>query len=75
MSIPVDEGVKMIFNVKVFVAPENQDEFWAHFKPAFDKVIAEPQCRFFVVGRDQNDPTCLSWSEGWTEDIQWMQEV
>lgn len=75
MSIPIDEGIKTILNVKVFIAPEKQDEFWALFKPAFDKVIAEPQCRFFVVGTDQMDPTCLSWSEGWTEDVQWLQEV
>jgi hypothetical protein len=78
-TITVDEGskpVKTILSVKVFVAPENQEQFWKHFKIAFDHVVAEPECRYFVAGTDaMADPTCLCWTEGWSEDVNWLQEV
>lgn len=77
-TIVINEGskqVKTILTVKVFVAPENQEAFWEHFRTAFDHVVAEPECRYFVAGRALSDPTCLCWTEGWTKDVQWLQEV
>lgn len=73
--IAIDDSIEIILNVQVFISPERIDEFWTHFKPVLDKVVAEPECRYFVVGRDENDPTCLSWTEGWSEDATWLQEV
>lgn len=73
--IAIDDSIEIILNVQVFISPERIDEFWALFKPVYDKVVAEPECRYFVVGHDANDPTCLSWTEGWSEDAKWLQEV
>lgn len=77
-TIPVDTGsrpVITILSVKVYIDPSNQASFWTHFKTTFDHVVAEPECRYFVVGHDAMDPTCLSWTEGWSEDVTWLQEV
>lgn len=67
--------IKSILSVKVFIAPEKQAEFWQHYKPVFDKVVAEPECRYFVAGTHAMDPTCLCWSEGWSEGVEWLQTV
>ncbi|ETN46615.1 uncharacterized protein HMPREF1541_00801 [Cyphellophora europaea CBS 101466] len=72
-SIPI-EGVKTILNVKIFIAPERVEEFYRHFRPAFEAVMAEPQCRYFVVSEDPQNPGTLSWTEGWTEDVQWLMQ-
>jgi hypothetical protein len=77
-AVSINRGskpVRSIISVKVFVAPENQEEFWKHFNTAFDHVFKETECRYFVAGNDLMDPTCLSWTEGWSEDAQWLQEV
>ena len=70
-----EKPIKTILSVKVFVAPENHAEFWQLYKPVFDKVVAEPECRYFVAGTDMMDPTCLCWTEGWSEDGAWLQTV
>ncbi|KEF58009.1 uncharacterized protein A1O9_05932 [Exophiala aquamarina CBS 119918] len=64
-----------ILSVKVWIPEEKIAEFFELFKPAYDAVVAEPECRFFVVSRNPHDPTCLSWVEGWAKPVQWLSEV
>ncbi|KAH9892342.1 hypothetical protein F4778DRAFT_316826 [Xylariomycetidae sp. FL2044] len=60
--------------VTVFVAPENEASFFSHFKPVFDKVVAEPECLFFEVYKDPAEPGRLSWVEDWSESKEWFME-
>ena len=64
-----------ILSVKVWIPEEKIPEFFELFKPAYDAVVAEPECRFFVVSRDPQDPTCLSWVEGWAKPVQRLIDV
>ncbi|KAK5062832.1 hypothetical protein LTR84_004907 [Exophiala bonariae] len=65
----------VILSVKVWIPEDKMTEFFELFEPAYRAVVAEPECRFFVVSRHPQDPTCLSWVEGWSKDVQWLQEV
>lgn len=65
----------MILQVRIYIAPEQVPEFFAKFKPIYDIVLAEPECVFFVVGEDSQEPGCISWMEGWTKDQDWFMDV
>ena len=67
--------VATILSVKVFLQPEEVPKFLEHFKTAYDAVIAEPECRFFVVGQNPQEPGTFSWTEGWTKDVDWLLSV
>lgn len=73
--INIDDGIKFILTVKIYIRPEQVDEFFTHFKPAYEAVVAEPQCRYFVVGQDPQTPGAIYWCEGWTESLEWFQNV
>jgi len=51
--------------VTVHIDPKNVDEFFHHFKPLYDAVVAEPELRFFEVYQSQEDPGTISWVEHW----------
>ena len=65
----------VILSVKVYVPVEKQPEFFKFFRPAYDAVIAEPECRFFFVTQNPQEPEAISWVEGWTKGVEWLQEV
>jgi quinol monooxygenase YgiN len=82
MSAPVAYGKELVFilTVQVTVPKDKHDEFFRHFKPAYDKVIAEPECLFFFVQRERPEsptynPDLITWSEGWTEGPEWLLNV
>lgn len=52
-------------HVNVYIDPSNVDKFLEHFKPVYEAVIAEPECRFFEVYQSLEDPGKLSWVENW----------
>ncbi|KAI1827995.1 hypothetical protein F4861DRAFT_237168 [Xylaria intraflava] len=64
----------MSLQVTVVIAPENVDEFFAAFKPVFEKVIAEPECLFFEVYVDPCDPGKITWIEDWSKTPEWFLE-
>lgn len=51
--------------VTITIAPENVPKFLEAFKPAYDKVTAEPECTFFEVYQSPENPGVLSWVENW----------
>ncbi|KAL6250316.1 hypothetical protein RBB50_002617 [Rhinocladiella similis] len=79
ISIYKDLSTGCVLSVKVYISPAEEARFWQLFKPAYDAVIAEPDCRFFVVSKPTPQPeenvTCLSWVEGWSKPAQWLQDV
>lgn len=52
-------------HVTVHIAPENVDKFFAAYQPVYDSVIAEPECTFFQVYQDPQNPGTLTWVENW----------
>lgn len=67
--------VVFILQVKVTFNPEDRDTFLKHFKPTYDKVIAEPECAYFFIGENIQEPGVYRWTEGWTKDITWFMTV
>lgn len=64
----------MSLHVDVTVAPENADKFLQLLKPAFDLVTAEPECTFFEVFHDADNPGHFRWVEDWSKDKKWFME-
>ncbi|KAK0613995.1 hypothetical protein B0T14DRAFT_499363 [Immersiella caudata] len=64
-------------HVTIYIAPESVDKFFEHFKPVYDRVIAEPKCRFFEVYQSSEDPGTISWVEDWdaTEEWIWQEQI
>ncbi|KAJ5673518.1 hypothetical protein N7507_002645 [Penicillium longicatenatum] len=52
-------------HVKVYIDPSNVEKFLEHFKPVYDAVVKEPECRFFELYQDPADPGTLTWVENW----------
>ncbi|KAI1363057.1 hypothetical protein F5Y08DRAFT_253805 [Xylaria arbuscula] len=71
-KMPVATGFSL--HVTVYIAPENVDRFLAAFKPAFDKVVAEPECLFFELYQSPQEPGKLSWVENWSKSPEWFLE-
>ncbi|KAF7354550.1 Antibiotic biosynthesis monooxygenase domain-containing protein [Mycena sanguinolenta] len=61
-----------ILTVKVVVAPENAAKFLSHFKPAYERALAEPECAYFLFGQKHDEPGVFQWTEGWTKDPAWF---
>jgi hypothetical protein len=59
----VSHGISL--QVTVHIDPKNTTEFFQHFKPLYDQVIAEPELRFFEVYQSAEDPGTISWVEHW----------
>ncbi|KAK4940442.1 hypothetical protein LTR10_019426 [Elasticomyces elasticus] len=69
--ISISKDITFVLTVKVYIDPSQTNEFFALFKPAYESVLAEPECRFFIVNTTQ-EPGCISWVEGWSKDVQWF---
>ncbi|KAI1810228.1 hypothetical protein GGS20DRAFT_568449 [Poronia punctata] len=61
-------------HVTVYVSPEDVDRFLAAFKDVFDKVVAEPECLFFEMYQNPQEPGKISWIENWSKSPQWFLE-
>lgn len=75
IALPIASDLSFILFVKIWVPESFVPEFWTHFKPAYDAVINEPECRFFLVCPNPQEPGCLSWIEGWSKDVDWFMGV
>lgn len=71
----IHADVKTILNVRIWISPDNIEEFFKYMKPAYDAVVAEPTCRYFVIGENPQSPGEIWWTEGWSEDVPWLMEV
>lgn len=75
MSTPSLPFYGVSIHVTVTVAPENVDQLISLLKPTYDLVAAEQECTFIEVYKNIMTPGEVTWVEGWTKDVQWIQEV
>lgn len=73
-TVPVPD-VCFILQVKVTFDPKDRNTFLEHFKPVYDRVLAEPECGYFLVGENIQEPGTFRWTEGWTKDVAWFMTV
>jgi hypothetical protein len=77
--------LQLILNVRVTLKASDLDTWLSVFKSVGEKVLAEPECKFFLLGRvvDINPLTqesgivpdgevAISWSEGFSESMEWL---
>jgi quinol monooxygenase YgiN len=74
------KDLTFILTVQVTVPADKHAEFFSHFKPCADKVIAEPECKFFFVQKGKPEspyynPDVITWIEGWTQGPEWLESV
>ncbi len=62
-------------HVTITIAPENVEKFLDACKPVFDVVTAEPECLFFEIFQDAENPGRLKWVEDWSKDKEWFFKV
>ncbi|KAJ5088626.1 hypothetical protein N7456_012242 [Penicillium angulare] len=65
-----DPGISL--HVTIYIDPSNVEKFFEYMKPAYDAVIAEPECRFFEIYQDPKEPGTLSWVENWDATPEWL---
>ncbi|KAJ5091209.1 hypothetical protein NUU61_006079 [Penicillium alfredii] len=58
--------------VTVYLNPDDVPKFLEHIKPAYDAVVAEPECQFFEVYQLQEEPGTLHWVEDWNATTDWF---
>ena len=74
-SVAAPSDVVTILQVKITIDPKDVDFFLSHFRPAYDAVLAEPECAYFLFGQDIQTPGVFRWTEGWTKDVSWLMNV
>lgn len=81
-------NLQFILNVQITLKASDLDAWLPVFKAIREKVLAEPECKFFLLGRVVDiDPltrqpgvvpegqVAISWSEGFSESMEWLGEV
>jgi hypothetical protein len=81
-------NLQLILNVRVTLKASDLDTWLPVFKCVREKVLAEPECKFFLLGRVVDvDPltqapgvvpegeVAISWSEGFSESVEWLGSV
>jgi quinol monooxygenase YgiN len=59
------EQQPITFFITFHVDPSKVDEFFTHFRPLYEKVIAEPELRCFHVYQDDENPGKIMLVETW----------
>jgi hypothetical protein len=57
------QGISL--HMTVYIDPANLPTFWKAFKPVYEHVVAEPECTFFEVYQDPENPGTITWVENW----------
>ena len=78
-------NLQLILNVRVTLKASDLSTWLPVFKSVREKVLAEPECKFFLLGRVVDiDPltqqpgivpegeVAISWSEGFSEGMEWL---
>ncbi|KIV89211.1 hypothetical protein PV10_08798 [Exophiala mesophila] len=77
-SIPLSSSLTssgIVLSVKVWIPVEKHEDFFHLMRPVYDAVVAEPECRFFVITKNPQEPEAISWFEGWSKDTDWLMNV
>ena len=75
MAAQLPDLDRFSLQVTVYFKPEDVPKFFEHFKSIFEKVTAEPDCVYFEIFQDPEDPGKISWIENWDKSPAWMMEV
>lgn len=59
----------------VYIDPSKLDQFWAAFKPVFDKTSAAPECLYIEVFEDPAVPGKITWVTNWDASPKWLLTV
>jgi hypothetical protein len=78
-------NLRLILNVRITLKASDLATWLPVFKSVREKVLAEPECKFFLLGRVVDiDPltqapgvvpegeVAISWSEGFSETAEWL---
>jgi quinol monooxygenase YgiN len=62
-------------HVKFYIDPTKVDEFLDALKPAYDAVIAEPECKSFEIYTLPEEPGVIKFVENWQAKEDWQATV
>ncbi|KAL8766738.1 MAG: hypothetical protein Q9209_006560 [Squamulea sp. 1 TL-2023] len=65
----------MSLHVSIYVSPSHASAFLDACKPCFEAVSREPECTYFELFTDPDDPGHFHWVENWTKDKKWFLKV
>ncbi|KAF1954591.1 hypothetical protein CC80DRAFT_493718 [Byssothecium circinans] len=76
MSTPTSTSTSSFsLHVTYYINPAKADDFLAALRPAYEGVIAEPECIFFEVYTSRNEPGTFKLVENWNATEEWMMNV
>ena len=75
MGTQLPDVDRFSLQVTVYFKPEDIPKFFEAFKPIFDEVSADPDCLYFEVFQDTEDPGKISWIENWNKTPSWFMQV
>lgn len=59
------KGPGFSLHVTAYINPADVPRFFELYKPVYEAVIAEPECRFFEVYQSPDEPGTIRWVENW----------
>lgn len=68
-------GPSFSLHVTITIDPSNIEKFFEALKPAYDAVIAEPECVFFEVYQSSSEPGVIKFVENWNASLEWLMDV
>ncbi|KAL5399866.1 hypothetical protein PMIN03_012601 [Paraphaeosphaeria minitans] len=66
---------RLSLQVTFHIDPSNVEAFLKALKPAYDGVIAEPECVFFQVFQSAETPGKIKFIENWDASLEWLTTV
>jgi hypothetical protein len=66
---------RVSLHVTFHIDPSNVPAFLKALKPAYDAVIAEPECVFFEVYQSPTTPGQIKFIENWDASVEWLMNV
>lgn len=75
MATQLPDLDRFSLQVTVYFKQEDVPKFFEHFRPIFEKVSAEPECVYFELFQDTEDPGKISWIENWDKSPSWFLTV
>ncbi|MCJ1279104.1 hypothetical protein MMC21_006928 [Puttea exsequens] len=59
-------------HVDITVAPENVAAFLEAFRPTYELVVKEPECTYFELFHEADDPGHFRIVENWSKSKEWF---
>ena len=59
-------------HVDITIAPENVNKFFEAFRPTYELVTAEPECTYFELFHEADNPGHFRIVESWSKSKEWF---